>query len=163
MRGLLAIAGGLIGAAGLSQYPEFAQQYTQRLAGQVDALTIVVQDFETSAFREGLTRSDALAQMTGTPFLENRRRDMERTFLRHARLSDNLAALRSADPLERLTMPHRLADTETLRNTWGDFQPAVPLTTTGAVSAGAGYLGGWALVTALLAVLVSPFRRRRAA
>ena len=49
----LAIAGGLAGAAGLSQYPEFSQQYTQRLGGQVDALSEVVADFEASAMRCG--------------------------------------------------------------------------------------------------------------
>ena len=53
----LAIAGGLAGAAGLSQYPEFSQQYTQRLGGQVDALSEVVADFEASAMRSGLTRT----------------------------------------------------------------------------------------------------------
>lgn len=35
---VLALAGGLSGAVGLSQFPEFSQQYLQRLAGQVDAL-----------------------------------------------------------------------------------------------------------------------------
>ncbi|MBU0778826.1 MAG: DUF2937 family protein, partial [Alphaproteobacteria bacterium] len=31
----LALIGGLAGGAALSQYPEFSQQYLQRLAGQV--------------------------------------------------------------------------------------------------------------------------------
>ena len=38
----IAVAGGLAGAAGLSQFPEFSQQYVQRLGGAVDELTAVV-------------------------------------------------------------------------------------------------------------------------
>ena len=93
----LALAGGIAGAAVCSQYPEFAQQYLQRLAGQVDALEIVVTDFEASAMRAGLTRGQALGELTGTPFLADRQADMRRTFRRYAVLSDNLATLRVLD------------------------------------------------------------------
>ena len=158
---ILAIAGGLTGAAGLSQYPEFSQQYTQRLAGQVDALSEVVDDFDASALRSDLTRSQALAQMVGSQFLEDRRGDMTRAFARHATLADNLAQLRAASPMARLTMPHRLMDGETFSRTFDDFAPAVPLTAPGAVAAGAGFLGGWGLVTALMSILAWPFRRWR--
>ena len=156
----LAIAGGLAGAAGLSQYPEFSQQYTQRLGGQVDALSEVVADFEASAMRSGLTRTQAFDQMTGTQFLDDRQADMRRTFTRHAVLTENLARLRGASAMERLAMPHRLTDTQTLSRTWNDYAPAVPLTASGAVAAGAGFLGGWAIIGALMSLLAWPFRRR---
>ena len=39
---ILSIVGAVAGAAGLSQFPEFSQQYLQRLAGKVDALGLVV-------------------------------------------------------------------------------------------------------------------------
>lgn len=160
---ILTIAGGLAGAAGLSQYPEFSQQYTQRLAGQVDALSEVVADFEASALRSGLTRTQAFEQMVGTPFLLDRQADMRRTFTRHAALTDHLEQLRAATPMARLTMPQRLMDSETLSKTWGDFTPAVPLSASGAVAAGVGYVAGWGLVGALLALLAWPFRRKRLA
>lgn len=160
---VLTMAGGLCGAAALSQYPEFSQQYVQRMAGQLDALTQVVEDFDRSARDAGLTRGEALAQMQGTTFLQSRRADMNRTFLRHARLTEDFAALQAADPMQRMLMPHRMADAETARGTWADFAPAVPLTVPGAVSAGAGYLGGYGLMAGLLALVAWPFRRRRAA
>lgn len=150
---IFALAGGVMGAATLSQYPEFAQQYTQRLAGQVDALTIVVNDFEASAMRSGLTRTQAFEQMTGTPFLADRQADMRRTFTRHAVLSDNLLRLRAATPLARLTMPQRLLDTETFSRTWDDFAPAVPLSIAGIAAAGGGGVIGWATFAALFAFL----------
>ena len=45
----LTLAGGLTGAAVSSQFPEFSQQYTQRLGGAVDALAVVVADFDAMA------------------------------------------------------------------------------------------------------------------
>lgn len=157
---ILSIAGGLAGAASLSQYPEFSQQYIQRLGGQVDALSEVVADFEASALRSGLTRTQAFDQMVGTPFLEDRQADMRCTFTRHAVLSDNLAQLRGATAMQRLAMPRRLMDPETLSHTWDDFAPAVPLNAPGIVAAGAGFVGGWSVMIMLLALLKSIFRRR---
>ena len=84
---IVTLAGGVAGAATLSQYPEFTQQYLQRLAGQVDALALVARDFDASALEAGFGREAALDQMTGAPFLEARQTDMRATFARHARLA----------------------------------------------------------------------------
>lgn len=160
---VLALAGGIAGAAALSQFPEFSQQYLQRLAGQADALQAVMADFDRSAARNLLTRDQALAQMQGTPFLEDRRADLTTTFARAERVAADLTLLRAATPLERLVMPQRLADPETLAATWADFRPAMPVTVDGAITAGIGFVGGWGGVSALLALLLWPFRRRRLA
>ena len=157
----LALAGGLCGAAALSQYPEFAQQYLQRLAGQVYALTVVVDDFEASAMEAGLTRSEALEDMTGTTFLDQHQVDLRRTFRRHAVLSDDLATLRAASPLERILMPQRVADPATFAATWSDFSPAMPLTAAGIASGAVGFGLGWVLSRLLLALMIAPLRRRR--
>jgi len=148
------------GACVTSQAPEFTQQYQQRLAGQVDALTTVVKDFDASALEAGLGREDALSQMVGTPFLEARQTDMRRTFARHANLADHLIALRAATPLARLAMPHRLADGETFAATWADYAPAVPLTLAGAVAATFGGFLGWLLGLSALSICALPFRRK---
>lgn len=157
---VLAMIGGVSGAAGLSQFPEFSQQYLQRLAGKVDALAAVVADFDASATRNNLTRDQALAELAGTPFLIDRQADMRRNVADHKRLSDDLTRLRDATPLERLTMPQRLGDAETLAAAWADFRPAIPATVDGAVSAGVGYMAGWGLLAGLWALLAWPFRRR---
>jgi len=156
----LCLAGGLSGAAGFSQYPEFAQQYTQRLAGQVDALGDVVADFDDSAFAAGFTRTQALAEMSGTAFVEARADDMRATFARHTILSQQLGELRDASALGRITLAHTLRDVPTVKATWADFQPAVPLTLAGAVSAVLGYFGGWMSVAVILAMVSGLFRRR---
>lgn len=160
---VLALVGGMAGAAALSQFPEFSQQYLQRLAGQADALQAVVADFDRSAARNLLTRDQALAQMQGTAFLEDRRADLTATFARAERVAADLTLLRAATPLERLVMPQRLADPETFAATWADYRPAMPVTVDGAITAGIGFVGGWGAVKLLLALLLWPFRRRRLA
>lgn len=156
----LVLLGALACGALASQLPAFSQQYLQRLAGQVDALAEVVRDFDASALAAGLGREEALSQMTGTPFLSERQADMRATFARHARLGDDLLALRAASPLKRLAMPWRLTDRATARAAWSDFEPAVPLSAAGAVAGGGGFLGGLLALWGAVAVLRMPFRRR---
>jgi len=158
---VLALAAGVAGAAAASQYPEFSQQYIQRLAGKVDALTLIVADFDQSAAAHNLTRVAALDQMRGTGFLTARHDDMQAAFARQQRLADNLTFLRLATPLERIAMPHRLADPKVFTATWADFRPALPLTLAGAVAAVLGFLGGSVVVSGLMSLLAWPFRRRR--
>lgn len=157
---LIAILGGVSGAVSLSQFPEFSQQYLQRLAGKVDALSVVTADFDASAQKNGLTREAALAQLTGTQFNIDHQADMRGTFAQAKTLADNLATLRAATPLARLTMPQKLGDTETLQATWADFKPAIPTTPDGAMTAGIGYFGGWAVFRLIGKLLSWPFRRR---
>nr|WP_319250302.1 DUF2937 family protein [uncultured Celeribacter sp.] len=157
----LTLAGGLLGAAVMSQFPEFTQQYTQRLSGRVDALEVVISDFDTSAKKADMSREEALASMGGSVFLENRRRDMRQTIARHSNLRADLQELRGASALERLTMPQRVTDTELALATWRDFTPALPLTLAGGISALVGYGLGWAAVAALVWGMLWPFRRRR--
>ena len=69
------------------------------------------------------------------------------------------AGQRGRDQLH-LIMPQRFGDIETLQATYADFKPAVPATMEGAVTAGLGYFGGWALVGMLGRMLALMFRRR---
>jgi hypothetical protein len=45
----LTLVSGMFGAAIFSQFPEFTQQYMQRMGGQIDALGVVLHDFDASA------------------------------------------------------------------------------------------------------------------
>ncbi len=162
MRRVLALAAGLSGAAALSQFPEFSQQYLQRLGGQAEALQKVVAAFDSSATRALLTREEALAELDGTRFLAQHQGDMRAVIARSERASADYALLRAAGPLERLALPHRFRDTETLQATWNDFRPALPLTVEGAASAGVGFGLGWAVLALLSGLFLRPFRKNRA-
>ncbi|MEM9851772.1 MAG: DUF2937 family protein, partial [Pseudomonadota bacterium] len=49
------LAGGCAMLCATSQFPEFSQQYVQRLGGAVDELRRVAADFDASARAAGLT------------------------------------------------------------------------------------------------------------
>ncbi len=159
---MLTLAGGLAGTAATSQFPEYSQQYAQRLGGAVDALAEVVADFDASAAAVGLDRQAALAQMTGTAFLDRRRADMTATFQRHARLEADLRALDGQGPFMRAYHLPRLTDSQIARAAWAAYQPAVPLSPAGLIFAVFGFVAGGGLVGAFLRLLRWPFRRRSA-
>ena len=146
------------GVAG-SQFPEFSQQYLQRLGGQYDALSQIALDFDRSAANAGLTRYAALAEIKGSTFQDAHRADMARVFVRLDRVTADLQLLRAAGPLERMALPHRFRDSETLTATWADFRPAVPVTSDGFIAFAIGFLAGLTLLNTLVAALRWPFRR----
>ncbi|MBC9247041.1 DUF2937 family protein [Paracoccus sp. 11-3] len=156
MMGFLRLTVALICAICLSQFPAFSDQYVQRLGGQVDSLTRVASEFDASARRADMTREQALADLSGSNFRDAHQADMRSTFARLEHAESDLAMLRLASPLERMALPHRLRDTETLTATWGDFRPAIPVTAAGLWAAGIGFALGWMAMT-LLGFL---FRRR---
>ncbi|MCX7559138.1 DUF2937 family protein [Sulfitobacter sp. F26204] len=159
---VLTLAGGIAGAAATSQFPEFSQQYTQRLGGAVDALADVVADFDASAAAVGLSREAALTQMVGSDFLERRRVDMTVTFARHARLSADLAALEGQGPFMRAYHLPRLRDRQIAQAAWHAYQPALPLNFAGISFALTGFLVGGGFSAVLFRLLRWPFRRRSA-
>ena len=155
----MALAGGLAGAVACSQFPEYSQQYMQRLGGAVDALGEVVADFDASAATAGLSRAEALAEMEGTAFLARRGADMGRTFTRFERLSTDLAVLQGNGPFMRAYYGSRLTDRDIARAAWSAYQPAVAVNFAGLVFAGAGFVLGVLGVGLLFRLLVWPFRR----
>ncbi|MGJ8616100.1 MAG: DUF2937 family protein [Sulfitobacter sp.] len=156
----LTLAGGLAGAATTSQFPEFSQQYIQRLGGAVDALSEVVADFDASAQAVGLTRDAALAQMQGTAFLDRRRVDMTQTFGRYETLKKDLNEIKGAGPFMRAYHLPRLTDPQIAAAAWDEYQPAVPINFAGIVFAGVGFVIASLLFGLVFKLLAWPFRRR---
>jgi hypothetical protein len=157
---MLVLAAGLSGAFGAAQFPAFSQQYLQRLGGAVDALGVVVAEFDASASAEGLTRIQALAQMQGTDFVERRRADMTRAITRYDTLKEDLAVLEGHGPFMRAYHGARLTDPEVAKGAWAAFQPALPLSLATAIFAGVGYLCAVGVFAAILALIRTSLRRR---
>jgi len=162
MRRSLSLVGGLMLAVVLSQFPEYAQQYTQRLAGAVDELKTITGEFDRAAAAAGLSREAALARYRQSPdqFLAGRGVGMAATFQRYAELSSALVEIRGADALQRLQALPVYFDSDVGRRTLDDFKPAVPVTQEGLLYGGAGLLLGYLGVSVLYSLLVLPFRRR---
>lgn len=159
----MVFAGGLAGAAATSQFPEFSQQYLQRLGGAVDALGEVVADFDASATASNLTRDEALAQMQGTPFLERRSADMTRSITRYEQLNSDLKTLQGQGPFMRAYHGTRFRDAEIARAAWEAYQPAVPVNFAGLTFAGVGFVLGSFALSLIFGLLRMPFRRRQTA
>ncbi|MDB5623892.1 MAG: hypothetical protein JWR39_2455 [Devosia sp.] len=162
MRHLIAGVGGLALAAMLSQFPEYAQQYTQRLGGAVDELRVITQDFDRAAAAGGLDRQAALARYSASSdaFLAGRGTSMAQTFTRYDQLSAALSRIEDVGPFERLRSLPAFVDTDIGRRTLQNFKPAMPLTPEGLLYAGAGFLFGYVLFSAIYRLLALPFRRR---
>lgn len=162
MRRTVGIVGGLALGLVLSQFPEYAQQYTQRLGGAVDELRIITTEFDTAATAAGLTREAAIGRYaaTGDNFIEGRGMSMTQTFARYNELSAMLARIQGADAAERLTLLPQFMDTEIGARALDNFQPAVPVTIEGLAYGGGGFLIGYLATSGLVRFLLLPFRRR---
>ncbi|MEO1239286.1 MAG: DUF2937 family protein [Pseudomonadota bacterium] len=150
---LLALIAGLCGAGALSQFPEFSQQYYQRLSGAVDELRPLVLTVDLTARAQGLTRQDALAQLQGNDTADSIRESLAQSVRRYDRLSAAQTRLAEATPLERLAQPWNIADPDLFDRTLADYRPALPLTQAGLISGLIGFAFGWGMVGSFFALL----------
>jgi hypothetical protein len=162
MRRSVSIIGGLVVATLLSQFPEYAQQYEQRLGGAVDELRIIVNEFEMSATSFGLTRDEALARYaaTGDDFIRGRGTTMAQIIARYETLSETLAEIQGAAGWERFTHLPQYLDSDIGARALENYRPAVPVTVEGAAYAIAGFMLGYLVTSGLVRFLMLPFRRR---
>jgi hypothetical protein len=163
MRRIVAGAGGIGLALMLSQFPEYAQQYTQRLGGAVDELRVITEEFDNAARLEGLDRDQALARYNASSdsFLAGRGISMAATYARYEQLSLTLERIGNADPIERFKSLPAYLDTDIGRRTLEAYKPAVPVTMEGILYAGGGLLVGYLAISGIWRFLMLPFRRRR--
>ncbi|WP_136443010.1 DUF2937 family protein [Pacificoceanicola onchidii] len=166
----LALAGGVSGAAAFSQFPEYSQQYMQRLGGAVDELSRQVTRYETDAEKVGLTLDELLVRLGEEgPLSEKQADNMRSDIARHDRLSADLATLQGAGPFMRAKLATHLGDRDIAERAMSTYKPAAPVTFEGAVFAGSGFVAGWLGLNALFAFLAgawssftSLFRRKPA-
>ena len=163
MRRTLAVLGGLGLAVAFSQFPEYAQQYEQRLGGAVDELKILVDNFDADAQKFGLDRHDALQRYNSShdQFLVARGNSMNRTLARYTQLSADFTDLQSAGPLQRIAHLGDYFDSDIGARALAAYKPAVPVTAEGFMWAIAGFLLGYLAVSALIGFLTLPLRWRR--
>ena len=154
MLGIVKIAGGVLCGCALSQFPEFSQQYVQRMGGALDELHTVVSDFDSSAADAGYTREQALLAMTGSNFLEARQTDNRRTFKRYEKLNDDYARLKDVNAFSRLAYVMRIRDGEVLKGTRHDFKPAVPVSFEGLGCIAIGFVIGYGIFAGLLRLAI---------
>ena len=123
----------VVGAIAFSQFPEFMQQYLQRLGGHLDEARRQLEQFRHAAAQSGLTldqlihqtstNSDAAVARLGGVMTAavDRVHDLETTQF----------ALLHASVWTRPFVFFRHVDPGIARNTWTIFKPAVPTTPEG--------------------------------
>lgn len=162
MRSPFLLVGALAGGLTASQYPEYAQQYHQRLGGAVEELATVIENFDQDATSQGLSRDQALAryQTSSDHFLVERGKSMTETIARYENLKAHQIALQDAGPVEQFTAFASHLDPKLMSATLESYKPAVPVTPPGFTFAGLGLLFGWGIFRLIWSVVAFPFRRR---
>jgi len=142
-----------------SQLPEFAQQYRQRLGGAVDEIKRVVANFDADAARLSLSRDQGLERLkaNGDQFIRQRGEQLEQDIARGDRLEQQLQAYAEAGPFRRLGLFATGFEPDIARRAFAHFEPAVPVTSEGLISAGGGFFAGWFLC----GLVMAPLQRRK--
>jgi uncharacterized protein (DUF3084 family) len=161
---ILALGLGLLGGVVASQGPEYSQQYRQRLGGAIDELRQVVTRFEGDAQANGESREGAIARLRGNADALASRQGaaMQANVERLDRLDAHRRAMMEAGPFARVALMLRDGDEDVMEATYRDFEPAVPVTEEGILSAAIGFVAVWGGVLLLTGFLRSLLRRPRA-
>jgi hypothetical protein len=160
---IIAFGLGLAGGVVASQGPEFSQQYRQRLGGTIDELHRIIGRFETDAGESGETRDSAIARLRGNAdtFVSRQGAAMQGHVERVNRLEAQRQAMMEAGPFARIGLMVREGDRDVMEAAYRDFEPAVPVTQEGLLSAAAGFVIAWGGFLLLAGFLRSLRRTRR--
>ncbi len=153
---------GLLGGIAASQGPEYAQQYRQRLGGAIDELRQVVGRFDQDARTNNETRESAIARLRGNPddLASRQGTAMQANVERLGRLEAHQQAMQQSGPFGRVATMVRDGDLDVMEAAYRSFEPAVPVTEEGILSAAAGFIAVWGGLL-LLGGFVRSLRRRR--
>lgn len=131
----LHITAALAGGGALAQFPEFYQQYLQRLAGRLDELRQRAAEIANDAAAQGLDVQAYIARFLDSPAhaLEGER--MAEALENAARLGTAYDALARADAWQQFPLFLRHLDPALAGDAASLFQPALPLGLAGLIYA----------------------------
>jgi hypothetical protein len=154
---------GLFGAVVASQGPEYSQQYRQRLGGTIDELQRVIARFDLDAQANGETQDSAIARLRSNPddLVSRQGAAMQGNVERLGRLQAHRQVMIEAGPFTRVAFMVRDGDRDVMEAAYRDFEPAVPVTAEGILSAAAGFLAVWGGLLLLTGFMRSLMRRPR--
>ena len=141
----------VLGGISASQFPEFTQQYRQRLGGSLDELRRVIADFDADAARNGLSRQEAMRSYSESAarFFRDRGMSMQSAINRLQRLEIQRENLENLPHLARPLVVLRSPDRRIVSRAWSDFEPAVPVTFSGLAWGALGLIAGGGLAFVL--------------
>ena len=144
---LIQIPAALVGGGTLAQFPEFYQQYLQRLAGRMDEVRQRAQEIANDAAAQGLDVQAYIARFLDSPAHALEGEHMAEALESAARLDAAYGALVQADAWQQLPLFLRHVDPALAHDAGSLFQPALSLTLAGLIYALAGAAIGIIAVT----------------
>ncbi len=151
---------GLVGALLLSQFPEFFQQYVQRLGGRLDEVTSQVSALDKRAAEAGTSTSLYLRDfiLNRDPQVRREGQELQALVQRRVTLADDYRALTGPDRWWRAGRFATHFDWDVAATTARAYQPAMPVTAESAIYSGAGFGSGMVIF-----LLLFGLRRRKGA
>jgi hypothetical protein len=146
-----------------AQFPEYAQQYRQRLGGALDELNAIVARFDADAAQNGLSEPQGVThlQQNPDPFVRTRGDQMKDVIARRNKLQDQAQMIANGGNFQRVWALVTQADPTIARRAYQSFEPGVPVTTEGFVSALIGFVIGGGVIKLLGWPFESYHRRKR--
>ncbi len=144
----LALFFALVLGLALTQLPEFAEQYRQRLGGAIDELSAVVARFDSDSQQQGLTEQGGIERLRANPdpFVKGRGTQMQDVAVRLQRLVETHKAMEDAGPVGRLATLATGYDSMVANRALQSFQPAVPASGEALVLGAIGFVFGGGLI-----------------
>ena len=160
---------GILCAIVLSQFPEFSQQYQQRLGGKLGELQRVVTDFTNDANLSDQSVQDAIDRLkaSGDELVAARGDRLEGYVNDFSKLLEHQDIFLTGNFLEIAAVIILNLDSDLVIATYEQFSPAIPVSIDGFLLAGVGFVVGYLSVGILLFFLKlglkAIFRRRKVA
>ena len=157
--------GAVAGAASLSQFPEFYQQYMQRLGGRLDQALVHRERILAAAREHALTAEEYVRRLldNADPVAKSEGYNAAAALADAERLQTMHAALMHADPLRRPIVMAQYLDPDLAGATFDQFVPAVPLSLEALVYAAIGMVLGVMLIAAAERLTALPIALTRKA
>lgn len=142
--GIFAIAG----SAGMSQFPEFYQQYAQRLGGRLDQALIQEGRIAGAAARHQMSPDEYAAYLATNPdpVVQTEGGVVQANLADVEKLETAYVALTTSDALDRPFVFAQIFDPDIATATLNQFVPAVPISMEALLYAGVGMVIGLILL-----------------
>ena len=156
MRKIVLLVSGLLVGSLLSQFPEYFQQYTQRLGGRLDEVNFQVKNLDARAADIKLNRFQYIRRLMSSSdtIVQNEGETLGLLLGREIRYNQAYEALHTSTPIWRAVQfaAHFEPDIPTIEA----YRPAIPLTVEAGAYSCFGFCIGW-----LIVFIITGGRRRQ--
>ena len=158
MRKIVLLVSGLLVGSLLSQFPEYFQQYTQRLGGRLDEVKLQVKNLDTRAADIKLNRFQYIRRLMGSSdkIVRNEGETLGLLLGREIRYNKAYEVLHTSTSIWRAVHFAAHFDLDIGIPTIEAYRPAIPLTVEAGAYSCFGFCIGW-----LVVFIITGGRRRR--